>query len=150
MLIRVLIFSGIGLLLVCFSLQAQMGVDEKEQTGAYITRAIGAKEGLPSSEIFSLIQDSRGMVWIGTSIGLSRFDGISFDNFLVCGGRQLGKTHRIREDTLHKVLWIMSDAGLCFFRHRSIHLPAGEFTVLDHNTGGGIAPDLKRTFFIPA
>ena len=36
------------------------------------------EEGLPQSDIYSLIQDQRGYLWVGTGGGLSCFDGRSF------------------------------------------------------------------------
>jgi signal transduction histidine kinase/ligand-binding sensor domain-containing protein len=38
-------------------------------------------EGLPSSTVYKLRQDSEGFLWIGTSAGLARFDGVSFHVF---------------------------------------------------------------------
>jgi signal transduction histidine kinase/ligand-binding sensor domain-containing protein len=38
-------------------------------------------QGLPDNRINSIMQDSRGFIWIGTPEGLSRFDGKSFKNF---------------------------------------------------------------------
>jgi signal transduction histidine kinase len=37
--------------------------------------------GLCNNAIYSIIQDSRGFIWVGTSEGLSRFDGASFKNY---------------------------------------------------------------------
>ncbi|MFT3704201.1 MAG: histidine kinase [Agriterribacter sp.] len=87
----------------------------------YITKVIGAKDGLPSSEILTLFQDSKGFVWIGTSLGLSRYDGFTFENFLTCNKRQLGKTFGIAEDTLQHIIWVMSDAGLCFYSEGKLY-----------------------------
>ncbi len=38
-------------------------------------------QGLPDNRINSLMQDSRGFIWVGTPEGLSRFDGKNFKNF---------------------------------------------------------------------
>ena len=53
-----------------------------------------ARTGCPSHFIYSVIQDTRGYLWIGTGNGLSRYDGMSFrtfttadslaDNFITC------------------------------------------------------------------
>jgi signal transduction histidine kinase/ligand-binding sensor domain-containing protein/DNA-binding response OmpR family regulator len=40
------------------------------------------EDGLPNNHIQCIYQDSRGWIWIGTSQGLSRFDGYSFVNYL--------------------------------------------------------------------
>lgn len=41
-------------------------------------RHYGVNEGLPSSRIYSTIQDEAGYLWVGTGDGLARFDGQSF------------------------------------------------------------------------
>ncbi len=40
------------------------------------------ENGLPNNQIQCIYQDSRGWIWIGTSHGLSRFDGYNFVNFI--------------------------------------------------------------------
>ena len=41
---------------------------------------LNQKNGLPSSSIFSVIQDSRNLIWIGTDgAGLVRYDGKNFE-----------------------------------------------------------------------
>jgi ligand-binding sensor domain-containing protein len=87
----------------------------------YMTKVLGAKDGLPSSEILTIIQDEYGFVWIGTSFGVSRYDGFTFTNFLTCGNRQLGKTFGIVCDTTQHLIWIMSDAGLCYYSNGRLH-----------------------------
>ena len=37
-------------------------------------------DGLPSSEIYDITQDTLGNIWLGTSYGVSRFNGYSFRN----------------------------------------------------------------------
>jgi len=38
----------------------------------------GPEHGLPSSTVYSLAQDARGYLWIGTADGLARYDGVGF------------------------------------------------------------------------
>jgi signal transduction histidine kinase/ligand-binding sensor domain-containing protein/DNA-binding response OmpR family regulator len=40
------------------------------------------EDGLPNNLIQCIYQDSKGWIWIGTSQGLSRFDGYTFVNFI--------------------------------------------------------------------
>lgn len=42
---------------------------------------IGAREGLPNSSVASIVQDSRGFLWLGTQNGLVRWDGYTFKLF---------------------------------------------------------------------
>jgi serine phosphatase RsbU (regulator of sigma subunit)/ligand-binding sensor domain-containing protein len=41
------------------------------------------KDGLPSNDTGPLLQDHLGYIWIGTTNGLSRYDGYEFQNFSV-------------------------------------------------------------------
>lgn len=36
------------------------------------------EEGLPSNEVYSIIQDKHGFIWIGSDVGLIRYNGVSF------------------------------------------------------------------------
>jgi len=40
------------------------------------------EDGLPNNQIQCIYQDSRGWIWLGTSQGLSRFDGYRFVNYI--------------------------------------------------------------------
>lgn len=36
------------------------------------------ENGLPSNEVYSIVQDSRGFIWLGTNSGLYKFDGVRY------------------------------------------------------------------------
>ena len=42
---------------------------------------ISIEEGLPGRYALSIIQDRKGFIWIGSSYGLSRYDGYSLKNY---------------------------------------------------------------------
>lgn len=86
----------------------------------YQTIVYGTQNGLPSSEITCLTQGSNGYLWVGTSAGLSRFDGIKFENFLKSGNNFTGKIYAIKEDTVRNVIWVACDAGLCYFSNSQL------------------------------
>jgi ligand-binding sensor domain-containing protein len=88
-----------------------------KEKGNYQTKIFGTQNGLPSSEITCLAQDSKGFLWVGTSAGLSRFDGNQFKSFLKAGNYFTGKNYSIKEDILRNVLWIACDAGLCYLKN---------------------------------
>src|SRR6186713_719618 len=46
----------------------------------YIFHNIDNTNGLGSNEVFSLAQDKKGYIWIGTVSGLQRYDGFRFVN----------------------------------------------------------------------
>ncbi len=46
-----------------------------------ISRVYTSKDGLPSNYVFGAYQDKLGYMWVGTTSGLSRFDGKHFTNY---------------------------------------------------------------------
>lgn len=41
----------------------------------------GIEEGLPQSSIYTMQQDKDGSIWVGTMNGVSKYNGLSFENF---------------------------------------------------------------------
>lgn len=114
--------------LLCSNAQSQQFLWQKDSIHLstdkenYISTIIGAKDGLSSSEILTLYQDSKGFVWLGTSFGVSKYDGYNFENHITARNKQLGKINNIVEDTLQQLIWIMSDAGLCYYQNGAMQL----------------------------
>ncbi len=73
-------------------------------------------DGLLSTEILSLHQDRKGFLWIGTAIGLSKYDGYEFKNFTAADGLSKGKVVGIAE-TKEGHLWIVTEKGVTYFDH---------------------------------
>jgi hypothetical protein len=73
---RIIIVCPSLLLLLFSSLQQAAG-----QPFVIDVRKFGIEDGLPYREVLSLLQDSRGYIWLGTKRGLSRYDGYTFQNF---------------------------------------------------------------------
>ncbi|SOE20507.1 Two component regulator propeller [Spirosomataceae bacterium TFI 002] len=67
------------LYLIVFNLLFTLSLKGQVKPGFF--RNIGVQEGLPSEFVLSTIQDSNGFIWIGTSNGLSRFDGYGFKHY---------------------------------------------------------------------
>jgi methyl-accepting chemotaxis protein/ligand-binding sensor domain-containing protein len=78
-------------------------------------RQLTPDDGLSSSRVQSIVQDSRGFMWFGTTKGLNRYDGYGFaiyrhragDSTSLAGNDAL----TIYED-LQKTLWVGTPAGL--------------------------------------
>lgn len=76
------------------------------------------RDGLASNVVNCGLQDRQGYIWLGTSHGLTRFDGHRFANFYVeeDGDRQIEGITSMVEDTTRNVL-LMSGRDhrlLCF------------------------------------
>jgi len=68
------------------------------------------KDGLPSTSVRCIFQDSRGFLWIGTTHGLSRFNGIKFENFYIKNGLIDDYINDICEDGSGNI-WIGTPMG---------------------------------------
>lgn len=73
------------------------------------------KDGVAQSQVYSLLQDSRGYLWMGTrGGGVTRFDGTEFKTFTVKDGLINNYVFCIREDAKHN-LWIGTNNGLSHY-----------------------------------
>ncbi|MCC6370467.1 MAG: histidine kinase [Bacteroidia bacterium] len=70
------------------------------------------KDGVAQSQVYSLLQDSRGYLWMGTrGGGLTRFDGINFKTYTVKDGLSNNYVFNVKEDPDGN-LWIGTNNGL--------------------------------------
>jgi ligand-binding sensor domain-containing protein len=58
------------------------------------------KQGLSTQKVYTLLQDSKDYIWLGTTNGVSRFDGKKFENFTFRHGLAAGGVKTIIEDSL--------------------------------------------------
>jgi signal transduction histidine kinase/ligand-binding sensor domain-containing protein/DNA-binding response OmpR family regulator len=77
------------------------------------------EDGLPNNQIQSIYQDKVGWLWVGTSQGLSRFDGYTFVNFSSnsadSSGLQGNLVRVIKEDSNGNILVGTENGGLNVF-----------------------------------
>ncbi|MCW3102166.1 MAG: signal transduction histidine kinase, LytS [Bacteroidetes bacterium] len=79
----------------------------------YLTN-ISTDDGLPSSETYETLQDSKGYIWITTDAGLCRFDGKNITTFTTKDGISENVVFRIREDSKGRV-WFSTLSGYFFY-----------------------------------
>ena len=73
------------------------------------------EEGLPQSQVHTMIQDSRGLLWIGTiGEGLSKFNGKEFTTFTKEEGLSGDKIYSLFEDSKHNI-WIGTSEGITHY-----------------------------------
>jgi len=76
----------------------------------YYFDTFGVHEGIPDSKVKAIVQSDDGYIWLGTSSGLSRFDGETFTNYSVEDGVAPLGVSKIFIDS-HKNIWIGHFAG---------------------------------------
>lgn len=102
-------------------------------------------DGLSSNIIRSLLQDSRGMLWIGTPDGLNYYDGYSFNTLR----KNSADTNTIRSNFICKLaedqvgdIWIgyLTGGVSCYNIATGVfkHYPLKEYNSSDHNKLGEI------------
>ena len=114
---RIIIFIYCFLCLISFSIYSQ----------TFPTKHYTIREGLAQMQVLSLLEDSRGILWVGTKGGLCRFDGQKFKNYKRADGDSL--THdmiwSLKEDQQGNI-WIANADGVNKFDgaiFQSWHLP---------------------------
>lgn len=105
------------------------------------------RDGLSHFEVTCLYKDSYGFLWIGTTFGLNRFDGTTFENFYHDPDLPYSiadnKIVDITEDA-QRQLWITTVAGLNIF-----HPGTNHFTTLKNiplADGEHITPKFTSVF----
>jgi ligand-binding sensor domain-containing protein/signal transduction histidine kinase len=95
----------------------------------FIIDSWNVESGLPHNAILAITQSRDGYLWLGTSNGLTRFDGIRFASFHTADwpGLPSNRILSILEDR-DGVLWIGTDAGLSRYE-------GGTFTALTMSDG---------------
>ena len=78
-------------------------------------------DGLPSMEIYDLLQDRDGYIWMATSAGLCRFDGYQFRIFTTQDGLPSNDVIELREDKDGRI-WIGSFGQLSYYHKGHIYL----------------------------
>lgn len=69
-----------------------------------------AEDGLPGNEVTALLQTRDGYLWVGTSAGLARFDGMRFTRFGEREGVRSSSVLCLFEDR-SGTLWVGTDGG---------------------------------------
>jgi ligand-binding sensor domain-containing protein/signal transduction histidine kinase len=82
-------------------------------------RAYTTTDGLAGDEVRDIVQDARGFLWVGTSTGLSRFDGHEFVSY----GTTAGLPHPGVNAMLERrdgTLWVATGAGLARLERKTV------------------------------
>lgn len=72
------------------------------------------EDGLVQSQVRAISQDNDGYIWIGTLVGLSKFDGINFENFSTNDGLLNNQINAIYNDSRGNI-WIGTQGGVSVY-----------------------------------
>lgn len=73
-------------LIICISFFFSLTENWELNTGNCAAQTLnlnqfGIEEGLPQSSIYTMLQDKEGNIWVGTMMGVSKYNGLNFENF---------------------------------------------------------------------
>src|SRR5699024_5110323 len=85
-------------------------------------RTYSIEHGLSESVVNDLVQDQNGYLWIATSYGLNRFDGIDFTNYYTDDGLRDNRIMALYEDHNNR-LWIGTESGDNVVHTEGMHTP---------------------------
>ena len=99
-----------------------MALDPQRPLTQALLRIWQVQQGLPRAAIFSIRQTHDGYLWLGTQVGLYRFDGVRFVAIQGGGGRSLANLwiQDLSEDQNHNLWMATDDAGLVCLKDRTI------------------------------
>jgi ligand-binding sensor domain-containing protein/signal transduction histidine kinase len=127
MLKKLLIFTGLKMIMACATAQAPALYFEK----------ITVQNGLSNNKVNCILQDKRGFMWLGTNDGLNRFDGNNFSIFRNKPGDSSSISGNIITALLedkNELLWIATaDGGLTRYDYKKP--PAQQFKQYKHLPG---------------
>jgi len=115
-------------------IEVEVEVDDGEERPFDSTaqfRHLNNSDGLPVNQINSIFQDSRGHIWVGTSDGLSRYDGYLFTTYKFDEDDPNSLSNNFVRDITEDadgMLWIATNGGASRFNPST-----GQFTRYQHN-----------------
>jgi ligand-binding sensor domain-containing protein len=75
-------------------------------------------DGLPSSYVYTTLQDSKGFVWLATDKGVAMFDGYKFKKFTTANGLSTNDVWNICEDTQGRIWFSCFAKRVCYYSHQ--------------------------------
>ena len=115
---RILLTGVLGLILCASNAQE------------YNIKTYSVNDGLPSSTVYDVHLDDKGLVWFATSYGLAKFDGFEFENFGLDQGLRDELIYDIFEDSKNQ-FWVSTETGGVGFLRGDTVIYEPEFAHLD-------------------
>ncbi len=110
----------------------------RAQSGSPVFRHFTTEDGLPSSEVYFALQDSKGYMWFATDHGVARFNGYEFRTFTTKDGLSDNTVFKLFEDRKGRI-WMLSFSGKIFYFENDIIRPY-KYNHLVNKTNENIIP----------
>lgn len=110
---RVSLFSFVALLCMTITLRAQVP----------LMQWYTVDDGLPSSQVYQVLQDRNGFIWCCTGNGIARFDGTSFVSFSIADGFPDRGAYHMIEDSKGRIWFLTFSGKTCYYDKGLFHLP---------------------------
>lgn len=78
------------------------------------------EDGLLSSTVYDVFQDSKGFIWLATTNGVNRYDGKTFENFTTENGLSDIEILKIKEDQEGRIWFLSFNGKLSYFQDGEI------------------------------
>ncbi len=79
-------------------------------------------DGLPSSRIYDIEQDSSGYIWFATENGISRYDGYEFRNFTKPDGLPSNSVIRLYRDYKDRLWYLTYQGEVGYIQNENIYI----------------------------
>lgn len=90
------------------------------------------EDGLPSSEVYFALKDSKHFMWFATDRGLARFDGKKFENYTTKDGLPGNVIFHLQEDSKGRVWFDTYSGKLGYFEEGRFHLFKYNHLIQEH------------------
>ncbi len=91
------------------------------QESAPYFRHYTTENGLPSSEVYSILEDKKGNIWFSTDRGVARFDGYEFKTFTYLDGLTDNTVFNLQEDTLGRIWMLSFSCRVYYYENGKVH-----------------------------
>lgn len=136
------VFSVIALTLLLNTIALYVSAQNAEP----VYRRYTVDDGLPSSMVYHVLQDSKGYIWFATANGVSRFDGYKFENFDLQSGLVDNDVFEIYEDYKNRIWFIPMSGKLCYYENSKI-IPYKYNNIIAKYTSSSRGP-IKNAFYV--
>lgn len=86
---------------------------------------INTDHGLPSSEVYDILEDKQGYMWFATDHGVARYNGKEFTSYTTANGLLDNTVFRMCEDSKGRIWFASQSNEICYWQNNRIHKVAG-------------------------